>query len=206
VLVLCLPHGWMRFLPKRSARRCPRRISPHPSTRLGAAATSTEVSVTVLRAGTALSQQDPNPQQEVATRGDAKMSNLETYREKALECTRAAVRCAARLSVSEPSVVCAAVRRTNQRTGGPRAGGGGWDASLRAGAGGDVEVLSSAPCWIAWSLVMSAASLSTFCRIPARLRDTATSCSGEGLAGAGGGASQPRCGDQAAIVCRAAPP
>ena len=34
----------------------------------------------------------------------------------------------------------------------------------------------------------------------------ATSCSGEAPAGAGGGASQPRCGDQLAIISLAAPP
>jgi hypothetical protein len=43
----------------------PRRISHTPPRAWGRAATSTEVSVPVLRAGTALSQQDPNP----ATRG-----------------------------------------------------------------------------------------------------------------------------------------
>jgi hypothetical protein len=83
--LLCLPHGRCGFSRNDQPGVAPRRTS----TRQGAAATSTELSVSVLRAGTALSQQEPNPQQEVATRGYAKMSNLETYREKA--STRTAV-------------------------------------------------------------------------------------------------------------------
>ena len=98
---------------------------------------------------------------------------------------------------------------TNQRGGGARTGAGGCDTDLRPGAtageaGG--AVLSTVPCWIAWSFVISVASLSTSCRITASPRDIATSCSGEVPAGAGGGASQPRCGAQLAIVPLAAPP
>src|SRR6266446_10048362 len=108
------------------------------------------------------------------------------------------------------AVASAAAHPADQRAGGARTGGGGCDTGLRPGAtageGGDAEVLSTVPCWIAWSLVISAASLSTSCRIPASPREIATSCSGEVPAGAGGGASQPRCGDQLAIVSLAAPP
>jgi hypothetical protein len=64
----------------------------------------------------------------------------------------------------------------NQRTGGVRDGGGtGLRAGTLAGDGGGVGVLSIAPCWIASSLVISAASLSMLCRTTARPRDTAAS-------------------------------
>ena len=97
-----------------------------------------------------------------------------------------------------------------QRAGGARTGGGDCGTGLRTGAaageGGDAEVLSTAPCWIAWSLVISAASLSTSCRIAAIPRDIATSCSGEAPEGGGGGARKPRCGDQLAITSLAVAP
>ena len=75
-------------------------------------------------------------------------------------------------------------RSASQRVGGARTGAGGCGTGLRTGAtadeggdadGGDAEILSTAPCWIAWSLVISVASLSTSCRITASPRDMATS-------------------------------
>src|ERR1700719_3962239 len=67
-------------------------------------------------------------------------------------------------------------RSEDQRTDGARDGGGtGLRAGTPAGDGGGAEVLSRAPCWVACSLVTSAASLSTLCRTTARPRDIAAS-------------------------------
>src|SRR5262249_34323261 len=89
--------------------------------------------------------------------------------------------------------------------------GGVGGTGFRAGAPTVAEVLGGA-CLVAWSLVISAARLSTLCRTTARPREIATSGSRETLAAgacaacAAGGANQPRRGDKFAIACLPASP
>jgi hypothetical protein len=63
---------------KRSARRCPRRISPHPSSAWGPRLLRRKYPVPVLRAGTGLSQQDPIPRQGAPRRGPRSRADVLT--------------------------------------------------------------------------------------------------------------------------------
>jgi hypothetical protein len=69
ISIVALFDARLRLIRWKSAPRCPRRISPHPSTRLGPRLLRRKYPVPVLRAGTGLSQQDPIPRQGAPQRG-----------------------------------------------------------------------------------------------------------------------------------------